>query len=67
MGVPVVMGCAVGAAGMAITIHGSLEKTCTQWTHMREAEERSVEEVKKSSRINGGSKSQSKKSRSRTH
>lgn len=38
LGVPVVMVCAVGAAGMAITIHGSLAEACTQWSQMREGE-----------------------------
>lgn len=38
LGVPAVMVCAVGAAGMAITIHGSLAEAGTQWTHMREGE-----------------------------
>lgn len=49
LGVPAVMVCAVGAAGMAITIHGSLAEACTQRTHMREGERqgRSDEEVKK--------------------
>lgn len=43
------MVCAVGAAGMAITIHGSLAEACTQWTEMREGEGegKSKEEVKK--------------------
>lgn len=36
LGVPVVMACAVGAAGMAITIHGSLAEAWTLWTYMRE-------------------------------
>lgn len=49
LGVPAVMVCAVGAAGMAITIHGSLAEAGTQWTHMREGEGegRSEGEVKK--------------------
>lgn len=43
LGVPVVMMCALGAAGMTITIHGSLANDCTQWTLMREGEERTEE------------------------
>lgn len=30
------MACAVGAAGMAITIHGSLAEAWTPWTYMTE-------------------------------
>lgn len=37
------MVCALGAAGMTITIHGSLADDCTQWTLMREGEERTEE------------------------
>lgn len=33
------MVCAVGVAGMTITVHGSLAEACTQPTHTREAEE----------------------------
>lgn len=46
-GVPAVMACAVGAAGMAITIHGSLGESCTHRTRMRgaEGEDQSQREV----------------------
>ncbi len=47
LGVPVVMVCAVGAAGMDITIHGSLAEACTQRAHIKEGEGRSEGEVKK--------------------
>lgn len=56
-GVPAVMVCAVGAAGMTITIHGSLGESCTHWTRMRGAEgedesQLEVRTLKNTNRVN---------------